>query len=152
MLRQSLLADRGVDVLQRAEIDAVLGAFMAKDLDAVMRHFADDAVFIDPHYPQTRMHGHVAIRRGLAWGLGNAVQLGFTVRQLLISGDTAALEVDTHHVFRGGMVMRFDQVFMIETRAGKITRLQAYVPHAPPGLPGLVPRLTRWLWRLQGVR
>jgi ketosteroid isomerase-like protein len=139
-------------MLQRAEIDAVLEAFMAKDLEAVMRHFANDAVFIDPHYPQPRMQGHAAIRRGLAWGLGNAVQLGFSVRHLLISGDNAALEVDTHHVFKGGVVMRFDQMFMIETQAVKIRRLQAYVPYAPPGLAGLAPRLTRWAWRLQGLR
>ena len=75
-----------------------------------------------------------------------------SVRHLLISGDNAALEVDTRHVFKGGVVMRFDQMFMIETRAGKITRLQAYVPYTPPGLAGLAPRLTRWVWRLQGLR
>lgn len=69
-------------MLTREKIDAVFAAFTAMDLAAVMRHFADDAVLIDPHYPQPRMVGRAAIERGLAWGLGNLVKPGFTLRQV----------------------------------------------------------------------
>lgn len=48
------------------------------------------------------------------------------------------------------MVLRFDQLFVVESRDGKITRLQAYVPYGPPGVAGLLTHLTRWVWRLLG--
>src|SRR5207248_1861195 len=43
-------------------------------------------------------------------------------------------------------------VTVIETRNGLITRLQAYPPYGPPGIGGLLVRLTRLVWRLQGKR
>jgi hypothetical protein len=48
------------------------------------------------------------------------------------------------------MVLHFDQLFVIESRDGLITRLQAYVPYGPPGVAGLLTRLTRLAWWLQG--
>ena len=42
----------------------------------------------------------------------------FTARKL--SGDEAAIEVDTHPVFKGGMAVRFDPLFMLETRQGRL--------------------------------
>jgi ketosteroid isomerase-like protein len=36
----------------------------AKDLDAIMSVFADDAVVIDPHFPTSQMQGKVAITEG----------------------------------------------------------------------------------------
>jgi len=131
-------------------VQQVFGTFEAKDLEAVMACFADDAVLFDPHYPVPEMRGNDAIRRGLAWGLGNMKQPGFTVRHLWVSGETAAVEVDTHHVFKGGIEARFPQVFVIESRDGLITRLQAYPPYGPPGVGRLLTRLTRLIWRLQG--
>ena len=137
-------------MLTRELIDTVFEAFTSKNLPAAMSHFADDAVLIDPHYPQTRMEGRAAIERGMAWGLNNLVKPGFNLRNVLIVGDTAAIEMDTHHLFKGGMELRFDQVFMLQTRHGKITRLQAYVPYGPPGVAGLATVLTRLGWWLQG--
>ncbi len=137
-------------MLTRAQVDAVFDAFIAKDLDRVVAQFADDAVLIDPHYPEPRMVGSTAIRQGLGWGLGNLVRPGFAIRNLLIDGDKAAIEVDTHHVFKGGMKLRLAQLFLLEARDGKIQRLQAYVPYGPPGVAGLLTRLTRWVWKLQG--
>ena len=136
--------------LTRERIDAVFAAFTSRDLTDVMAHFADDAVMIDPHYPQPRMVGRAAIERGLTWGLGNLVKPGFAIRKVWIDGDSAAIEVDTDHLFKGGMRLRFDQLFVVESREGKIIRLQAYVPYGPPGVAGLLTRLTRWVWRLQG--
>lgn len=50
------------------------------------------------------------------------------------------------------MALRFDQLFVVELRNGQITHLQAYVPCGPPGVAGLLTRLTRGVWRLQGKR
>ncbi|HEX6888888.1 MAG TPA: nuclear transport factor 2 family protein [Candidatus Nanopelagicales bacterium] len=47
----------------------VLAAFNAHDLDAIMRHFADDCVFESPRGPDpwgTRFTGRSEVRRGLA--------------------------------------------------------------------------------------
>jgi ketosteroid isomerase-like protein len=131
-------------------IDLIFHAFQAKDLEAVMACFADDALLYDPHYPVPEMKGKAAIRQGLAWGLGNMERPGFVIRHLWIQGDTAAVELDTHHIFKGGMEVKFPQVFIMETRDGSITRLQSYVPYSPPGIAGLLGKVTRLAWRLQG--
>ena len=47
--------------------DLVIRAFAAveaKDLEAMMSLFADDAVVIDPHFPTRQMQGKAAIREG----------------------------------------------------------------------------------------
>lgn len=131
-------------------LESLFHAFMAKDLSAVMAHFAENAVVYDPHYPQPSMHGKVEIERGLAWGLSSLVKPGFAIRKTWMDGDSIVVELDTHHILRGGMETRFDQVFVIETRQGKITRLQSYVPYAPHGIAGLLSKVTRLAWRLQG--
>lgn len=136
--------------MERFEIENVIGAFCAKDLERVLSFFADDALVFDPHYPQPEMKGLTAIRRGLAWGLGNMEKPGFVIRHCWIDGEKAVVEMDTHHVFKGGMEVKFPQVFVIEMRNGQITRLQAYVPYTPPGLVGLLAKLTRLQWKLQG--
>ena len=48
------------------------------------------------------------------------------------------------------MKLNFPQVFVAESRDGLITRLQAYVPYPPPGICGLLTKLTRLIWKLQG--
>ena len=51
--------------------------------------------------------------------------------------------METHHVFKGGMKMDFDQVFVFELRDGLIARLQSYVPYTPAGIGGLLLKITR---------
>ncbi len=135
--------------ITRQRVEQVFETFHAKDLAAALACFAEDAVLFDPHYPVPEMRGKAAIRRGLAWGLGNMEQPGFAIRQLWIDGESAVVEVDTHHIFRGGLALDFPQVFVIETRDGLITRLQAYVPYGPPGIGGLLTKITRILWKVQ---
>jgi ketosteroid isomerase-like protein len=137
-------------MVTRAEVEGFLAAFAAKNLEAVMAHFAEDAVFYDPHYPQPRMVGRVAIAQGMQWGMSSLEKPGFTLRHLWVDGNSAVVEVDTHHVIRGALETRFDQVFVMELRDGKLTRLQTYVPYGPHGMGGLVTAVTRLVWRLQG--
>lgn len=136
--------------ITRELIGRMFSAFEAKDLEAVLTFFAEDALLYDPHYPAPEMKGKAAIRQGLTWGLGNMEQPGFTIRHVWLEGETAVTEVDTHHIFKGGMKLNFPQVFVVESRDGLITRLQAYEPYPPPGIGGLLTKVTRLIWRLQG--
>lgn len=60
------------------------------------------------------MKGKDAIRQGFEWALGNMEQAGFKVLRLWTDGDSGAVEMDTHHVFKGSMEMKFTQVFVID--------------------------------------
>ena len=134
----------------REVLRGLISAFEAKDLEAVMQYFADDAIFFDPHYPIPRMEGTAAIRRGMAWGLRNMEKPGFIVRHFWSDGNMGAVELDTHHVFKGGMTAEFDQVFVFELQNGKLTRLRSYLPYPPSGLAGFLRKVTRLVWWLQG--
>ena len=138
--------------LTKEMIEGTFEAVMAKDIDRVMSMFADDAVFFDPHYPQQRMVGRAAIEQGIRWGLSSLEKLGFKIRNLWIdeAGDKAVVEIDTHHIIRGNMETKFDQVFVLEARDGKLTRMQSYVPYGPHGIPAIIGGVTRLAWRMQG--
>jgi ketosteroid isomerase-like protein len=136
--------------MNKTMIDNLMAAFMAKDLEQVLSSFAEDVLVYDPHYPVPEMKGKSAIRQGFVWGLGNMKKPGFQILNYWIDGDKAVVEVDTHHVFKGGMELKFPQVFVVETHDGLITRLQSYVPYPPHGIGGLLARLTHLLWKLQG--
>jgi ketosteroid isomerase-like protein len=136
--------------LTREMVEATFATFMAKDVDRVVGLFADDAVFIDPNYPQQRMVGKAAIARGVAWALGSMERPGVKIRHLWLDDGLGVVETDTHHVLKNGMELKFDQVFVFEVRGGKLTRMQSYVPYGPPGIAGLVRAVTGLLWRQQG--
>lgn len=136
--------------ITRDQVERVFRTFEAKDLGGMMACFAKDALLFDPHYPVKEMRGETAIRQGLTWGIGSMEQPGFTLRHLWIDGETAVAELDTHHVLKGGMKLNFPQIFVIESRDGLITRLQSYVPYSPPGIGGLLTKITRMLWKVQG--
>lgn len=134
----------------REILEGMLQAFMAKDLAAVTGYIADDAVFYDPHYPQPRMVGKAAILQGVTWAMSSLEKPGFRIRQIWLDGNSGAAQLDTHHVIKGKMETKFDQVFVFETRDGKLTRLQVYAPYAPHGIAGMISQVTRLVWRLQG--
>ena len=136
--------------LEQTQVEAIFNTFAAKDLNAVMTMFDENALVYDPHYPIPEMRGKAAIQRGLEWGLASMEKPGFTIRNFWVNGEKAVVEVDTHHVFKGGMELKFPQVFVIETREGRVTRLQSYVPYPPPGIGGMMSDVTRWIWKLQG--
>jgi hypothetical protein len=125
-------------------------AVMAKDIDAALATFADDAIAIDPHYPEPRMKGRAAIERGLRWSLRVLDKPGFSIRNSASNGDISFFEVDTNHRLKIGLTVGFDQVFVVETREGRIARLQAYEPYPAPGVAGFMRRTTRIAWRIRG--
>ena len=74
----------------------------------------------------------------------------FKLRHMWLDGDSGVAELDTHHLIKGGIESKFDQVFVFECRDGKFTRLQSYVPYPPHGIAGMIGNVTKVMWRLQG--
>ena len=115
------------------------------NLTTILSCFADDALVIDPHYPEPRMQGKAAISAGLLWAFGSMRKMGFKIIKYYEApdGTSAAVEIDTAHVLKSGMKLRFPQVFIIDVRDGKVTRLQAYEPYGPNGVGALLLGLAR---------
>ncbi len=120
-------------------------AVEAKDIEAVLACFTDDAQFIDPHYPKVHMKGKKEIRAGLTWGFKGLKKLGFTIKKYFESEDSKsiAIEVATAHVLPNGKPLNFPQVFIIDIKDGKISRMQAYEPYGPHGVLKIILGVTR---------
>ena len=130
--------------------ETLLNLMMERNLEAMLDLIHEDAIVIDPHYPIERMEGKAAITRGLTWGLDTLGKPGFKVRQFYESENSGMVEVDTHHVLKGGMEVKFEQAFAFEIADGKLIRIQAFVPYRQPGIGGWIPRITGFFWRLRG--
>lgn len=139
-----------MSVDEATPIEQLLERMMARDLEGVMALIADEAEIYDPHYPFPTMRGKPAIEHGLAWALDTLVKPGFVVRQRWLQGNAGAIEVDTHHVLKGGQEVKFEQVFLFETQDGRLTRLRSFVPYRPPGIGGWIAQITGMWWRLRG--
>ncbi len=109
-----------------------------KDLPALRELVAEDAVFVDPHYPTPRVVGWTEIREGLRWAFGAIEAFGFeTVLGFETSdGRHAVVEVDCRYVLRGGRRLAFRQVFVADVQDGRIARLEATSRTARAGSSG----------------
>lgn len=138
----------------RALVEQAFAAVEARDLEASLQFFVEDAVMIDPHYPSPVMAGKAAITDGLRWGFGGIKQFGFTIVNYFESADgqQAAVEVATHHILQTGKHLQFPQAFFVDTKNHLITRMQAYEPYGPPGMVGVVLGGFRAQRRLRGQR
>ncbi|HEX6287965.1 MAG TPA: nuclear transport factor 2 family protein [Herpetosiphonaceae bacterium] len=129
-------------------VASCFAAIESKDLAAVLSYFADDAVLIDPHYPNPHMVGKPAIAEGLAWAFATLERLNFRIVNFFAAedGHSIAIETATAHMLPGGRSVRLTQIFVIVIRDGLVVRLQAYTPYGPNGLAALLLGLMR-LWR-----
>jgi hypothetical protein len=137
-----------MDVLEKAT--RLLAAFESKDFQTVLDSFAEDGIFIDPHYPQVEMKGKAAIEQGIKWGLESLEKPGFKILRHWVDGESAILEVSTHHIIRGPIKTSFFQIFVVETKNGLISRLQSYPNYGPHGVSSLPGKITGLIWWLQG--
>lgn len=71
------------DTFTREQIEGVLAAFEDRDAVTASEFWAEDGVFIDPHYPEPEYRGPEEIREALDWALANIVeQPGLTIRNV----------------------------------------------------------------------
>ncbi len=113
-------------------LEHVLEAFNRHDLDAIMAHFADDAVLEIPRGPHpwgTRLEGRAAVREGLASRFAGIPDVHYSedrhfvcgdrgVSEWLLTGTTTAgerIEVRgcDHWEFRNGLITRKDSYWKI---------------------------------------
>jgi ketosteroid isomerase-like protein len=120
-------------------------AVEAKSLEEVLEHHCDDAEFIDPHYPKVYMKGKEEIREGLTWGLNGVKSFSFTLINYFENkdGTSASVEYDTKIELPNGKKLNYQQVFIIETKEGKISRCQAYETYGPHGMHNVMLTVTR---------
>ena len=127
------------DISLRKLVTRTFTALEAKDLEAMMNLFADDAVLIDPHFPTPRMKGKTTIKKSFQEAMSGMKSFGYTIVNYFESENeqSAAVETATHHVMKQGTKLNFPQVFIFEVADGHITRLQAYEPYGPHGITGM---------------
>lgn len=119
--------------LTRADVESVLRAFERCDPGTAAAFWAEDGVFVDPHYPEAEYRGPEEVRAALEWALENVVERpDLAVRNVWEAGETFAVEVDTRHAMRGGTEADFPQVFVVEGANGRIERWRSYLPFPPP--------------------
>jgi len=140
--------------IAREVMERTFKALHERDRAAVLAVFAPDAVLFDPHYPQPLMTGLSEIGEGIDWGLKGVKRFGFTIVNYFGSpdGTSGCVEVDTNHTLAVGQVLHFPQVFIVETRGGLISRLQAYEPYGPNGIGGAFLGFERLKRRLAGKK
>lgn len=111
----------------------------AKDLEAMMSLFSNDAVVIDPHFPEP-MQGKAAITEGFREAMNGMKSFGYTIVNYCESenGRCASVETATHHVMGLGIKLNFPQVFFFDAADGYLTRMQAYEPYGPHGIMGVM--------------
>ena len=114
----------------------IAAAFDRHDLDAIMAHFTDDAVFESPRGAQrwgTRFEGKAAVRDAFAGRFSGIPDVRYTDDQHFVDGDRGASEwtlsgTTTDGVrievrgcdlwtFRDGMVVKKDSFWKIRTDA-----------------------------------
>lgn len=126
-------AQPGDEPFAREHIDAILAAFERGDTDTVSDYYAEDGVFIDPHYPQAAYRGRDEVREALEWALEHVVERpGLTVRRVWENDSSFAVEVDTHHLLQDDTATDFPQVFIIDTEDGYVRKWRSYLPFPPP--------------------
>lgn len=120
-------------------------AVESKDLDAVMNLYDKDAELIDPHYPNTTMKGKDEIHAGLTWGFNGVKSFSFTPINYFENedGTRASIEYATKIELPNGKILSYPQVFIIETKNGKISRCQAYETYGPHGMHNIMLVVTR---------
>jgi ketosteroid isomerase-like protein len=124
-----------MSTITQTHIETLLNAFTNKEMSTLMNAFAEDAIFVDPHYPEPQVQGKAAIQQGFEFAFNTIKQPGFSIRHFWANDHTGAAEVDTHHIFQDGNEVRFPQLFVFEMRDNLLTRFQAYVPYPPPAQP-----------------
>lgn len=116
-------------ILTRELVDAVGDAFNANDIDAVMKHFADDATFdhaVGPDEYGVRFEGKDSIR-GVFAGLFDKVEnVHWETLDCAISGNKAYCEYRRTAAHKDGTKEEFLSVDILTYRDGLIVHKDTY--------------------------
>ena len=134
----------------RELIEGNLRAVSAKDLDAAIADFADDAVVDDPHHPMRPARGRDAIAEVLVWTFQQMKSMHFEIDNYFESADGRGAAVEASCRFEPGMgsAIELRQVFVVESDGTKITRWTAYEPYRPNGVMGAGLRVGHTVYHL----
>lgn len=113
-----------VDTLQ-----AVLDAFNRHDLDAIMAHFADDAVFLAPRGTDPfgrRFEGKAAVREGLAARFTGIPDVHYADDAHFVAGDRGASEWTLTGTTTDGVRIEVRGCDLWTFRDGQVVRKDSY--------------------------
>ncbi len=101
-----------------------IAAWEAKDIDAIMSHFAEGATY--HNIPMPRLTGAAQIRPFIAGFLADAETVTFEMLSSAENGDRVLNErVDTFHL-KSGKTLRFEVMGVFEIADGKIAAWRDY--------------------------
>jgi len=126
-------------------INTFFDAVEAKNINVILSFCHNDIDFIDPHYPKVHMKGKEELFKGLTWGFNSVKTFKFSLINYFENkeGTAASIEYDTKIELSNGKKINFLQVFIIEVKNEKITRLQAYETYGPHGILKIILLITR---------
>ena len=110
-------------------LDAVLDAFNAHDLDAIMRLFAGDCVLEMPRGPDPwgrRYVGHAAVRAGLQARFDGLPDVHYADHQHFVDGDTGITQWTVTGTTPDGVRVEARGCDFYTLRAGKIVRKNSF--------------------------
>jgi len=132
-------------------VDDMFKAIEAKELETLIQFYHEDAEFLDPHYPNIHMKGKQQIIEGLTWGFNGVKTFSFTPVFYFENeeGTHASVEMATRLELTSAKKHCYQQVFIIETKAGKVSRCQAYETYGPHGILNVMLVITRFVNKLR---
>lgn len=116
-------------------LKAVLDAFNRHDLDAIMAHFAEDAVFESPRGSDswgTRFEGRAAVREGLARRFAGIPDVHYGDDRHFVAGDRGASEWTLTGTTTDGERIEVRGCDLWEFRDGLIVRKDSYWKRIEP--------------------
>ena len=110
-------------------LKAITTAFDEHDLDGIMAHFADDAVFDAPRGPDpwgTRFVGHEAVRQGFAARFAGIPDIRYQDDAHFVDGDRGASEWTLSGTTTDGQRIEVRGCDLWTFRDGKVVKKDSY--------------------------
>jgi ketosteroid isomerase-like protein len=104
-------------------VDEIDRAVQRRDVDAVLKHVADDCVV---ELVGVRLTGKAGVRRWINWLYRTASTLSFSCDTMSLNGSTVWKEYDVHAKLRNGNSVRAKQVALTEFRGDKVQSIRVY--------------------------
>ena len=116
--------DEAVDMIR-----AITTAFDEHDLDGIMAHFADDAVFENPRGPEPygqRFVGREAVRNAFAGRFAGIPDIRYTDAEHFVDGDRGASEWTLSGTMTSGQRIEVRGCDLWTFRDGKVARKDSF--------------------------